>query len=245
MILVTLILLARSIGKGPNELFSKRSSSLVMSLYDYRNHSSFPTDPIQITLALRQWKALLDTSTYKPNSHLENMENHLFPGLKLKPSSLVKGNFYHREKGIAICVGDKLVLSASILIKNLREGLKCNLPIEIFYGGNRDLNAENRVYLASLAANVTIVNILDFVDGSIVNPEGWAMKPFALLYSSFRKTILIDADVAFLNTPELIFANEPGFLETGTLFYKDRTYNDIPYAILSIPLSISVIIKIL
>ena len=52
-------------------------------------------------------------------------------------------------------------------------------------------------------------------------PGGWALRPFAILASSFKKVILTDADTVFLQNPELLL-EEPGFKKTGALFYHDR-----------------------
>jgi alpha 1,3-mannosyltransferase len=52
----------------------------------------------------------------------------------------------------------------------------------------------------------------------------YAMKPFAVVVSRFRKTILVDADVIFLQKPETIFDVHTGMNSTGSLFYHDRAY---------------------
>lgn len=50
---------------------------------------------------------------------------------------------------------------------------------------------------------------------------GWAVKPFAILLSSFREVIFIDADSLFFKNPEVLFA-DPEYQETGALFFHDR-----------------------
>ena len=50
---------------------------------------------------------------------------------------------------------------------------------------------------------------------------GWAAKPYAMLLSSFREVIFIDADSFFLQNPEIMF-EEPSYKETGALFFRDR-----------------------
>jgi len=52
-------------------------------------------------------------------------------------------------------------------------------------------------------------------------PGGWALRPFAILASSFRKVILTDADTIFLQDPALLL-KEPGFMDKGALFWHDR-----------------------
>ena len=51
--------------------------------------------------------------------------------------------------------------------------------------------------------------------------KGWAAKPWAILLSSFREAIFIDADALFFQSPEILF-EDPLYKKTGTLFFKDR-----------------------
>jgi hypothetical protein len=51
---------------------------------------------------------------------------------------------------------------------------------------------------------------------------GWAAKPFAILLSSFREVIFIDADSLFFRNPAKLF-DDPDYVETGALFFRDRT----------------------
>lgn len=50
------------------------------------------------------------------------------------------------------------------------------------------------------------------------------MKPFAVIASRFQKTILVDADVIFLQKPEIIFDVHAGMETTGSSFHHDREY---------------------
>lgn len=50
---------------------------------------------------------------------------------------------------------------------------------------------------------------------------GWAAKPFAMLMSSFREALFIDADALFFVDPETLFEDQ-GYIETGALFFADR-----------------------
>jgi hypothetical protein len=71
---------------------------------------------------------------------------------------------------------------------------------------------------------IRTLNIKDFFpdpSNAMHMPGGWALRPFAILASSFRKVILTDADTIFLQDPALLF-QEDGFLDKGALFYHDR-----------------------
>jgi hypothetical protein len=130
------------------------------------------------------------------------------------------------ETGIVVCVGSKDTLLAGHLIRTLRNVLRSNLPIQIAYAGDEDLSKKDQAALLSLTSDLEFVNLLDHFDESITGLRDgkFAMKPFAVIATRFRKTILVDADVIFLQNPEKIFEMHDGVDTTGTLFYHDRAY---------------------
>jgi hypothetical protein len=68
---------------------------------------------------------------------------------------------------------------------------------------------------------IDLTTIFPDPDGVIELPGRWASRPFAVLASSFKMVILTDADSIFLQDPSLLL-QEPGFMKTGALFYRDR-----------------------
>ena len=68
---------------------------------------------------------------------------------------------------------------------------------------------------------IDLTTIFPDPDGVINLPGRWASRPFAILASSFKRVILSDADAVFLQDPSLLL-QEPGFMKTGALFYRDR-----------------------
>lgn len=91
------------------------------------------------------------------------------------------------------------------------------------YAGNEDLPAPDRIALEAVGPNITSVNLLRFYNESAAGLKngGWAIKPFAILASSFEQVIIADSDIVFLQNPELAF-DHPGYTQTGTLFFRDR-----------------------
>jgi hypothetical protein len=204
-------------------------SNEVAKVYNLSAALAPPMVPVQITFALRQYKFHFEHACHQRShrlmqapSPLSRIENHLFKGLLTGPFKLFQSNFT-REKGIVMSVGSNHAAMASILIKSLRDVLNCTLPIEIFYRGDADLSSKWRVKLQSLTSDVTFKNILDYVDVRIVDPEGFSMKPFSMLLSSFKQVILVDSDTVFIYSPETIFDLDPDYKRTGALFFKDRT----------------------
>lgn len=130
------------------------------------------------------------------------------------------------ESGIVVCVGSKTTLLAAHLIRTLRNVLGSTLPIQIAYAGDGDLSKKDQKALLSLSSDLELLNLLDHFDESVTGlQEGkYAMKPFAVVASRFQKTILVDADVIFLQKPETILDMHAGLETTGSLFYHDRAY---------------------
>lgn len=128
-------------------------------------------------------------------------------------------SFYHGGKGLVFTGGDRQVRYISTSIKAIRE-LGCSLPVEVLFLGDDDMREENRDKLEELDG-VTTRNVGQMIADKGWTVKGWAAKPFAILMSSFREVIFIDADALFLQNPEILF-HSSGYTETGALFFKDR-----------------------
>lgn len=143
-------------------------------------------------------------------------------GLLHLRSSIVPGSV-----GIVIPAGNNNVRFAAHLIASLRNVLNSKIPIQIVYAGDGDLSASNRHFLSELVASsgqdLHFLDILTVFDDSTLKLRegGWAIKPFAVLGSSFEKVILLDADSVFLQKPEVLL-DHAGFQHTGALLFRDR-----------------------
>lgn len=122
-------------------------------------------------------------------------------------------------RGLVFTAGDNHALFLLTSIPTIRE-LGCNLPIEIFYLGDDDLSEDYRTELESMPGVVTR-DLSQMVEDKGWKLAGWAGKPFAILLSSFREVIFIDADSLFFKNPEVLF-DDPAYQSTGALFFKDR-----------------------
>lgn len=130
------------------------------------------------------------------------------------------------DTGIVICVGSRTKIYAIHLIRILRDVLHSKLPIEIAYGGDGDLPFKDRHDFMAMDDDIRLVNLVDLFDESVgsLRHGGFAMKPFAMLASRFRRVIMADADAIFLRAPDQLFKTEPGLVETGTFFWHDRAF---------------------
>ncbi|KAI1827334.1 glycosyltransferase family 71 protein [Xylaria intraflava] len=128
--------------------------------------------------------------------------------------------FKNGGRGIVLTAGDGQAHYLLTTIYALRE-IGCELPIEIMYLGDMDLGEDHRVELENLPG-VTTRDISQMVDDRGWKLAGWAIKPFAMLMSSFREVIFIDADSFFFRDPAQLF-DDADYVDTGALFFRDRT----------------------
>eukprot|EP00475_Leptophrys_vorax_P003741 TRINITY_DN12194_c0_g2_i1.p1 TRINITY_DN12194_c0_g2~~TRINITY_DN12194_c0_g2_i1.p1 ORF type:complete len:470 (+),score=96.66 TRINITY_DN12194_c0_g2_i1:213-1412(+) len=91
--------------------------------------------------------------------------------------------------------------------------------------GDEDLSPNNRLALQEFSG-VSFHDLFDFVDQAALSLKTWDMKPFALLFSSFTEAAMLDVDIGFLQSPDVLFSQIP-YLATGTLFFRDRTLGDM------------------
>jgi hypothetical protein len=198
---------------------------------DYTEYLSIPltkSDVLPLVDRLITFRRLrnikeVESLYFQPYHHefYANLENKLFPWMKIANKiDALEASFVH-HRGIVIPTGNQLFSVAVTLIKILRH-LGCHLPIEIFYLGSRDLSEDRRNYLETFK-DISCIDITMSID--IAHPDlvlkGWFIKPFAMLFSSFQEIILIDADVVFLQNPEIFFQTIQ-YRNTGALFFYDR-----------------------
>lgn len=129
---------------------------------------------------------------------------------------------YNSGRGLVLSGNDNSVGYMMTSITSMRR-LGCNLPIEIFYLGDDDLGEEDRETLETLPG-VSTRDLKQMVVDKGWELKGWAIKPFAILLSSFREVIFLDSDSMFLQNPNILF-EDPAYLDTGALFFKDRLLN--------------------
>lgn len=178
-------------------------------------------------------------------SFMNQFARHLFPWTagQSPDHMLLHTTFAAGGRGIVITVGDHQIAYVLTSIKTFRE-LGCNLPVEVFFLGDGDLRESSREALARLPEVITRdLSRMVIDDGwtlkgklvqAFVSPDldhrltlalaGWAAKPMALLLSSFREAILIDADVLFFVDPATLLS-DPEYLRFGALFFRDRLFD--------------------
>jgi hypothetical protein len=152
---------------------------------------------------------------------LEIIENVLFPWIRPSFDSTVSMHTSFKGDGIVLCVADRHVEMTFALIQTIRQVHDCHLPIEIYFMGPNDLSNKNQISLESLE-NVITKDIFEIFNNNILDLEGFGIKVFALLASSFRNAMLIDADVVFFQSPVVLFEH-PSFEKHHAVFFRDRS----------------------
>ncbi|KAI8393583.1 mannosyltransferase putative-domain-containing protein [Radiomyces spectabilis] len=153
---------------------------------------------------------------------LMDLEKTLYPWLHLSWENSFQITKATAGRGIVMCVGNYQFKYAATAVRTIRQVLKSDLPIEIFYIRDNDLTPAKRRYLETEFVNVRTRPIVDVIDDRYTQFSGWSLKPYSIIASSFTEVILVDADVYFFKKPDLLFEDK-GYLKTGSLFFLDRT----------------------
>src|SRR5262249_23264107 len=115
--------------------------------------------------------------------------------------------------------GDKYFASLYVTVRALRH-VGCKLPIQVWYLGRyKEMPLDKQVLLAPWQ--------VEGVDADKVrcrHParrlDGWELKVFATLHSSFEELLFLDADCYPCRNPEFLFELEE-YRTRGTIFWPD------------------------
>jgi FkbM family methyltransferase len=122
-------------------------------------------------------------------------------------------------RGIVLCGGGASYFTNAWVCINMLRFHGCNLPIELWYLGRAELDKKMEALIAPLG--VKCINARELMNRyPMRNPLGWELKSYALLHSSFRELLLLDADNVAVRNPEFLF-DTPEFQKTGAIFWPD------------------------
>ncbi|KAJ3210772.1 hypothetical protein HDU82_007394 [Entophlyctis luteolus] len=209
-------------------------SEFVTASAHYFNSPLSDTRKLQIRRLAAQLKAIVDDLTQLMYPWLKNSFSSInemqtwFRGRSPKNTGASASKYRKdsrlqmRERGILLSTGRGHFELAVHAIVSLREVLKCDLPIEVHHMGPNDLDKE-MLEAFNAMPGVNTVDVYDYWGEEAKLLGGWAIKPFALLASSFKQVMFLDADAVFVQKPELLFTKSEIFSKYGQLFYHDRT----------------------
>ncbi|KFH64343.1 hypothetical protein MVEG_10168 [Podila verticillata NRRL 6337] len=156
-------------------------------------------------------KALYKLANTRPEvDFFLRLEQRLFPWVQYGRRTSFSLFKTYEGKGIVFCAGNPQFEFVITSIQVIRNRLKSTLPIQIFHMGDGDLSRERQQYLRDMASDIEIIDVTQILDNEYMQLGGWAIKPFAMLASSFAED------------PAILFS-DPGYLATGALFFYDRT----------------------
>jgi len=124
-------------------------------------------------------------------------------------------------RGIVICAGGPTYYLCAWVCINMLRYLGCQLPIELWYLDEAELNVDMRCMVEPLG--VRCVNASELPSRcNIRRLFGRELKAFALLNSRFREVLLLDADNVPVADPTFLFDSSQ-FRDTGAIFWPDIT----------------------
>lgn len=125
----------------------------------------------------------------------------------------------HEGRGIVVCGGGFKYFPCAWVCINMLRRLGCKLPIQLWHYGPKECDAQTRSLVEPLG--VECVDALEVRKKHPANiTRGWPLKPYAIIHSSFREVLYLDADNVPVVDPEFLF-DTPPYLETGAIFWPD------------------------
>lgn len=168
-------------------------------------------------------KALIQLAKTQPEiDFFLRLEKRLFPWVHYVRQTSFSLQSTFKGRGLVFCAGNGQFEFVVTAIQAVRSRLKSTLPIQVFHMGDGDLSPIRQEYLREMADDVEVIDVTNILDNDYMRLGGWAIKPFAMLASSFEEVMFVDADAYFLQDPAVLF-QDPGYLATGALFFYDRT----------------------
>jgi len=124
-----------------------------------------------------------------------------------------------------MCAGGAMMVTCAwVAVNVLRRVVGCELPIELWHLGPRELSGYEAGLFKPLGVN--IVDALQVRNGAPPRVlGGWELKAYALVHSRFEQALLLDADNVVVIDPAFLF-ELPQFRETGAIAWPDLDWLD-------------------
>jgi len=132
---------------------------------------------------------------------------------------------YKYERGIVIGAGGAKYFGCGFACFYILRKLGCQLPVEFWYLD--DYEMDNHMKQMCDIFGITHVNAYQYCRDHNINPRilnGWELKPFSTLHSSFKEVLYLDADNIPVNDPTYLFDN-PEYRDLGAIFWPDLPPN--------------------
>jgi hypothetical protein len=127
--------------------------------------------------------------------------------------------YQFRGRGIVVCGGGVRYFTNAWLCINMLRHLGCSLPIQFWYLGQKEMSSQMCALLHSLDVQcVDALLMREIFPARILN--GWELKPYAILHSSFSEVLFLDADNVPVVDPAFLFETRQ-YRSTGAVFWPD------------------------
>jgi hypothetical protein len=132
------------------------------------------------------------------------------------------------EKGFLMCAGNHMVPHVLKMIWQLKHQWKSSYGISVAHCG--EITGQNQNLISAMHPEVKLVNLCSEstvfgmpVAQAYYRLRGFYCKIAAMISSPFPQTMLLDLDVVWFQSPDLLFDSKL-YNETGAVFFRDRTY---------------------
>jgi FkbM family methyltransferase len=125
-------------------------------------------------------------------------------------------------RGVVICAGGDRYFTNAWVCANILRLHGCNLPIEFWHLGPGEMTDEMRALVQPLGVIcVDAYEMRKRFPARTLN--GWELKPYAIINSSFDEVLFLDADNVAVKNPEYLF-DTAQYKETGAIFWPDYDF---------------------
>lgn len=122
-------------------------------------------------------------------------------------------------RGIVICGGGLRYYPCAWVCIQMLRWVGCKLPIELWYRGEEEMDQKMKALLEPLGVKCVNAQVFEKTYPRRTN-GGWELKSYALIHSSFKEVLLLDADNVPVRDPTYLF-DTPEYQGTGSLFWPD------------------------
>ena len=162
-------------------------------------------------------QAKIENLVRRPHEEIVRFYQAKIESLLQNPLPYPQGRF--KGQGIVICGGGEHYFPSAWVCINMLRDLGCTLPIELWYLGDQEMNADMIELVTAL--NVQCVDAHQVAKQYPVRVlHGWALKPYAIMHSQFEEVLYLDADNVPAKEPTFLFST-PEYQEYGAVFWSD------------------------
>ncbi len=118
-----------------------------------------------------------------------------------------------------MCAGGVIYITNAYIALRLLRHHGCLLPVEIWFQDESEVDERSVALFKNLGAVFRSARE-NAISRDLPPPVGWALKPFAILYSDFDELLYLDSDNFVVMDPSYLF-DCPEYIDKGAVFWPD------------------------